>query len=36
MTDVTYTPEAPYTDSATSVLQNTQDIAFRLQLQLRF
>jgi hypothetical protein len=36
MTDVTYTPEAPYTDSATSLLQNTQDIAFRLQVQLRF
>jgi len=36
MTDVTYTPEAAYTDSATSLLQNTHDISFRLQVQLRF
>jgi hypothetical protein len=34
--DVTYTPEAPYTDAATGQLQNTQDIMVRLQAQLKF
>ena len=35
-TDVTYTPEAPYTDSAAALLQNTHDVTFRVQVQLRF
>jgi hypothetical protein len=34
--DVTYIPEAPYTDAASSLLQNSQDIVFRLQAQLKF
>jgi hypothetical protein len=34
--DVTYVPEAAYTDSSTSLLQNTQDWIFRLQVQLKF
>jgi hypothetical protein len=34
--DVTYTPESPFTDSATSLLQNTQDIVFRVQAQIKF
>jgi hypothetical protein len=34
--DVTYTPEAAYTDSAASLLQNTHDLIFRMQLQLKF
>jgi hypothetical protein len=34
--DVTCVPEAAYTDSATSMLQNTQDWIFRLQVQLKF
>jgi phosphate-selective porin OprO/OprP len=34
--DVTYTPEAPYTDSAAALLQNTHDVIFRMQLQLKF
>jgi hypothetical protein len=34
--DVTYTPEAAYTDAATSLLQNTHDIAFRVQMQVKF
>jgi hypothetical protein len=36
MTDVTYTPEAAYTDAATSLLQNTHDVVFRVQLQIKF
>ena len=35
-TDLTYTPEAAYTAAATSLLQNTHDLIFRLQVQLRF
>jgi len=34
--DVTYTPEAAYTDAAASTLQNTHNISFRVQLQLKF
>jgi hypothetical protein len=34
--DVTYTPEAAYTDAAASLLQNTHDLTFRLQLQFKF
>ncbi|HVT80003.1 MAG TPA: porin [Phycisphaerae bacterium] len=34
--DVTFTPEAAYTDSAASLLQNTHDIVFRLQAQIKF
>jgi hypothetical protein len=34
--DVTYTPEAPFTDSAAALLQNTHDVTFRLQLQVKF
>lgn len=34
--DVTYSPESPYTDAAALQLQNTSDLAFRVQLQLRF
>jgi len=35
-TDVTYSPEAAYTDSASSLLQNSHDVIFRVQLQLKF
>jgi len=35
-TDVTYTPEAPYTDAGASLLQNTHDITLRVQAQIRF
>ena len=35
-TDLTYTPEAPYTDAAASLIQNTHEVAFRVQLQLKF
>ena len=35
-TDVTYTPEAPYTDAGASLIQNTHEVAFRVQLQLKF
>jgi hypothetical protein len=34
--DVTYSPEAPFTDAASGLLQNSHDIALRLQLQARF
>jgi hypothetical protein len=34
--DVTYTPEAAFTDSAAALLQNTHDLIFRMQLQLKF
>jgi hypothetical protein len=34
--DITYSPESPYTDAAALQLQNTSDLAFRVQLQLRF
>jgi len=34
--DATYTPEAAYTDAAASLLQNTHDLIFRVQLQLKF
>jgi len=34
--DITYTPEAPFTDSASGLLQNTHDILGRVQLQLKF
>jgi hypothetical protein len=34
--DLTYSPEAPFTDSATGLLQNTHDLIFRLQLQAKF
>jgi hypothetical protein len=34
--DVTYTPEAAYTDSSAALLQNTHDVIFRVQVQLRF
>ena len=34
--DVTFTPEAAYTDAATSLLQNTHDVIFRLQVQMKF
>jgi hypothetical protein len=34
--DVTFTPEAPYTDAAASLLQNTHDVIFRVQAQLKF
>jgi hypothetical protein len=36
MGDVTYTPEAAYTDSSENLLLNTHDVIFRLQLQLKF
>lgn len=35
-TDVTYSPESAYTDAAASQLQNTHNISFRVQLQLKF
>ncbi len=34
--DVTYSPESPYTDTAALQLQNASDLAFRVQLQLKF
>ncbi len=34
--DVTFTPEAAYTDSAAGLLQNTHDIIWRVQVQLKF
>jgi hypothetical protein len=34
--DVTFSPESPYTDSASMQLQNSHDVAFRVQLQVRF
>jgi len=34
--DVTFTPEAAFTDSAAALLQNTHDLTFRMQLQLKF
>ena len=34
--DFTYVPEAPYTDAGSSLLQNTHDLIFRVQAQLRF
>jgi hypothetical protein len=34
--DVTYVPEAAYTNASLSTLQNTQDWIFRLQVQLKF
>ncbi|HVT80227.1 MAG TPA: porin [Phycisphaerae bacterium] len=34
--DVTFTPESPYTDTAAALLQNTHDVTFRLQLQVKF
>lgn len=36
MSDVTFTPEAAYTDAAAALIQNTHDITFRVQVQLRF
>lgn len=36
LSDVTYTPEAAYTDASSGLLQNTHDLLFRLQLQLKF
>jgi hypothetical protein len=35
-TDVTYTPEAPFTDAASGLLQNTHDVVARIQLQAKF
>ncbi len=34
--DVTFTPEAAYTDAAASLLQNTHDVIARVQVQLKF
>jgi hypothetical protein len=34
--DVTYSPEAAYTDAASGLLQNTHEVLFRVQLQLKF
>jgi hypothetical protein len=34
--DLTYTPEAAYTDAASALFQNTHDITARVQLQLKF
>ncbi len=34
--DVTFTPEAAYTDASESLLQNTSDIIYRVQVQLKF
>ena len=34
--DVTYSPEAPTTDSASGLLQNTHDLIGRIQLQAKF
>ena len=33
---VTYTPEAAYTDTAAALLQNTHDVTFRVQVQMKF
>jgi hypothetical protein len=36
LSDLTYTPEAAYTDAAESLLQNTHDVIGRVQMQLKF
>lgn len=36
MADVSYTPEAPYTDAGGGFYQNTKDIIGRLQFQVKF
>lgn len=34
--DMTYSPEAPFTDTGSALVQNSHQVAFRVQLQLRF
>ena len=34
--DATYSPEAAFTDSSDTSIQNTREIMFRLQLQLTY
>jgi len=34
--DITYSPEAAYTDASASLLQNTSNLSYRLQLQVKF
>lgn len=34
--DVTYAPEAMFTDTGATLIQNTHELAFRVQLQLKF